>query len=271
MNREDTLSRIKELHKLYLDGKIRGPEIHEVHPYLPIDSRENYLYFTLPCCLNFQRNSPAMWRSALNTFEDPDTNYLFLPEKIVGMPREEVQKDLTKHKLALQKNKHTDIWIRTSETLSKHYNNDPRQVLEEGNFDVNQIIQILQKDKKDLFPYWGGIKLSNYWLFILSRFTDVKLENINEISIIPDTHIIKSTIKLGLAEPGVKSAEVEQIWRVILKEVKIPPVEMHPTLWAWSRQNFWPDVELSENSGSDMGLLEDFSPRQLELKLIDFS
>jgi hypothetical protein len=258
---EDTLNNIRELYSLYLDGKIKGPETHEVHPNLLIDSRENYLYFTLPCCLNFQRNSPAMWKSALNTFEDADTNYLFFPEKVVGKQREEVQRDLIKHKLALQHNKHVDIWIRISKTLAKHYNNNPREILKEGNFDVKQIIQILQEDKKPLFPYLGGIKLSNYWLFILSRFTNVRLENVEEISIIPDTHVIKSTVRLGLAQLGVKSTEVERIWRVILKEVNISPVDMHPTLWAWSRQNFLPDVGLSGDS----------SPRQLELlESIDF-
>ena len=61
---------------------------------------------------------------------------------------------------------------------------------------------MIQKEKKPLFPYLGGPKLSNYWLFILHDFTDVKFKNVEEISIIPDTHVIKSSIHLGVVEEG---------------------------------------------------------------------
>ncbi len=105
------LDKILKLHALYHSGQIKKLLIHEVHPNLNKGSRENYLYFTLSPCINFQRNSPAMWRSALETWQDQDTNYLFFPEEVVKKKRSEVQRDLVRHKLALQKNKHTDIWI----------------------------------------------------------------------------------------------------------------------------------------------------------------
>lgn len=237
---EDILENVKKLYQLFLEGRVKGPEKHEVNPGLPRESRENYLYFTLPCCLNFQRNSPALWQSALDTYLDPLTNYLFFPESVVERELEEVRKDLLKHKLALQMTKHPFIWVSICSTLAKHYNSDPREVLRESDFDVPIIIQNLQRDKKHLFPYLGGIKLSNYWLFILSVFTDVKLKNTQDISIIPDVHVIRSTVKLGLAKDGVQPAEVEKIWREVSKNVGISPVDMHSMLWRWSRNNFHP-------------------------------
>lgn len=45
-------------------------------------------------------------------------------------------KDLLKHKLGLQKNKHTEIWTRISNTFYKHFDSNPKNVLEEGNFDA---------------------------------------------------------------------------------------------------------------------------------------
>lgn len=235
------LERIKKLKILFDDGQIPTLAVHEVHPDLPKDDRINYIYFTLPVSINFQRSSPAMWQAAFATYNDPETNYLFYPEEVVKRTREEVMRDLTKHKLGLQKNKHTDIWIVLSTTLFNEYNSDPREIIKKGRSCAVQVKNILINNKKK-FPYLNGLKLSNYWLYILSKYTDVKLRNSHKISIIPDTHVIQSTIKLGLSPENVTSAQVEKIWEDLLKESGISPVEMHPVLWNWSRNNFLPNV-----------------------------
>jgi hypothetical protein len=183
-----------------------------------------------------------MWSSALKTYQDKETNYLFYPEKVVKTDYSKVMRDLRKHKLSMQPTKHCNIWIALSKTLVTYYNNDPRLILKEKDFDVVEIINLLQKEKKEIFPYLGGQKLSNYWLFILSHFTDVKFKNVEEISIIPDTHVIKSSIQLGVVDE--KSADpktVELAWRPILKQLSISPTEMHSALWRWSRENFRPN------------------------------
>ncbi len=128
--------RVEELYDLFQNGAIPTLEKHEVNPDLDPSSRLHYIYFTLPVCLNFQRSSPAMWAAALKTFEDPSTNYLFYPEKVVESSREKIQLDLLKHRLGLQLNKHTDIWIKISTTLNKLFKNDPREVIKAGNNDI---------------------------------------------------------------------------------------------------------------------------------------
>ena len=79
---EKKLDKIYKLLDLWEKGVIPQEHKHEVHPDLPKESRERYLYFTLPPSLNFQRQSPSMWKSALETWNDPETNYLFFPEKL---------------------------------------------------------------------------------------------------------------------------------------------------------------------------------------------
>ncbi len=234
----EILKRVRKLHNLFRRGLITGPEKHEVNPGLPANTRDNYLYFTLPCAINFQRNSPAMWRSALDTFLDPDTSYVFYPKQSTKVSQDTLKASLTSYGLALRANKHTDIWLRISESLLEYYAGDPRNVLSEYDFEVPKIIRALQVDKKRLFPYLSGIKLSNYWLFILAEFTDAALRNTDKISIIPDTHIIRSTIQLGLASDGVTASRVEMIWRDVLRETGIPSMEMHSALWRWSRNGF---------------------------------
>ena len=242
MTQTKQLTRILKLYQFFQDGKIPTLAQHEVNPNLPKDSRENYLYFTLPPCINFQRHSPAMWASALKTYEDQETNYLFFPEKIVRKTREQIQKDLLKHKLALQLNKHTDIWMTVSKAFNKYFKDDPRELFKTGNWDVVEIRRIIQQDMKKDLPYISGPKMANYWLYILSRYTDAKFKNMQEISIIPDTHVLQSSIKLGLSTPKMSSVEVAQVWKELLQNGKVSPVEMHPVLWNWSRNNFLPEV-----------------------------
>lgn len=237
-----SLKKIHKLKELYENGDIPTLSEHEVYPNLKKSSRERYLYFTLPPCLNFQRSSPAMWKAALATWEDIDTQYLFFPEKVATQKRSVIQRDLTKHKLALQKNRHTDIWIAICNTLHKHHKSDPRSLLKSCDHDVIKILSLLRTENKKDFPYLSGPKMSNYWLYILSQYTDVVFTHMEEISIIPDTHVLQATAELGLSNGKVTPEKAEAIWKETLKGSGIAPVEMHPVLWNWSRNNFKPSV-----------------------------
>jgi hypothetical protein len=242
MTQKEQLARVLKLHQLFQKGEIPTLAQHEVNPGLPKDSRENYLYFTLPPSINFQRQSPAMWASALKTWNDPETNYLFFPEKVAEQTRKKVQKDLLKHKLALQLNKHTDIWMAVSKAFHLYFKDDPRELFKSSNWDVVDIHRIIQQDMRKEFPYISGPKMANYWLYILSHYTDAKFKNMQEISIIPDTHVLQCSIKLGLATSNMDSLEVAAVWKSLLSGGKVSPVEMHPVLWNWSRNNFLPEV-----------------------------
>ncbi len=242
MSNKEILKKIETLVGLFDSGMIPTLAEHEVHPALDKSDRLNYIYFTLPVSINFQRSSPSMWKSALKTYEDPETNVLFYPEKVVTLPREKVQSLLLKHSLGLQRNKHTDIWIGISNTLNKYFNNDPRELINKNDSDVVKVIELLQKTMKKDFPYLSGPKLSNYWLYILSRYTDINLKNRHRISIIPDTHVIQSSIILGLAEQKLQPDKLEILWNELLQDSKLAPVDIHPVLWNWSRNNFQPGV-----------------------------
>ena len=109
MNNSVILEKVRKLKNAFEAGLIKQGHKHEVNPGLPRDGRINYLYFTLPVSINYQRSSPAMWASALETYNDPKTNYLFYPEKVVERSFEYLQADLIKHRLALQRNRHVQF------------------------------------------------------------------------------------------------------------------------------------------------------------------
>lgn len=241
MSKQNTLKRVLVLHKAFHEGKIPTIKNHEVNPGHKKGSRENYLYFTLPPCLNFQRSSPAMWKAAITTWNDEKTNYLFYPEKVVVTPYVKVQKDLAKHKLSLQKNKHTDIWVTICKSLHEKFNDDPRKLIKENGYSVLKVVSYL-RNNKTLFPYLNGPKMSNYWLYILDHYSDLKLIDKEELSIIPDTHVAQCSEYLKITKSGASPEEIALAWKNLLKGSPLTPVEMHPVLWNWSRNNFKPEV-----------------------------
>lgn len=236
------LDKVRHLKAHYDAGLVAQLHQHEVHPDLDPSSRENYLYFTLPVCINFQRSSPAMWQAALATYDDPETRYVFFPEQLATTSLETIRRDLLKHKLALQPNKHVAIWTTIARTFHDYYHDDPRELIEEAHSDAAELITLLQVTHRDRFPYLRGAKLSNYWPYILSQYTDVLFAHSESISIIPDTHVIQASIVLGLVEVGASPLEVELAWRELLTGSDIATTTMHPILWNWSRAHFQPTV-----------------------------
>jgi hypothetical protein len=236
------LERVRKLKKLFDQDAFPKTHNHEVNPGLTKESPENYIYFTLPVSINFQRSSPAMWASALKTYDDESTRYLFSPQKVLEYPREKVMEDLTKHKLGLQRNRHTDIWIGLSRTFSREYENNPRNLLEQNSFTVSKIVNILRIEKKKDFPYLSGPKMSNYWLFILSKYTDAAFIDAENISIVPDTHIIQSSKRLGLVGEKTTPDAVAEVWFDLLKGSELKPIDLHSILWNWSRNGFQPEI-----------------------------
>ncbi len=237
------LQKLEKLKKYFENGDIPALHKHEVNPGLPLHSRENYLYFTLTCSLNFQRLSPNTWKSALATWNDSSTRFVFFPEKVVNTDTQSLKDALLKHKLALQPNKHIHIWQVISKTFHDEFDDDPRELFKRNDFDSMLILNTLQGTMKKQFPYLSGPKLSNYLLFILLNYTDLQLKNTHVISIIPDTHIMKATVELGLlSREQVNPKSVERVWQSLLKNTKYSPIDFHSILWNWSRNKFRPKV-----------------------------
>ncbi len=234
---------IRHLFDVYNAGGLPRPEQHEVHPGLDLGARENYLYFTFPCAINYQRNSPAMWASALATYQDEETRFIFEPTLVANASFEDIQAAMVKHKLALKTTKDPDAWRRLSLTFAEKYDADPRKLAEEADFSIARMIEIVQKERKADFPYIGGPKLSNYWLFILSRFTDITFTDPYELSIIPDVHVIRASKLLGLVGENAKPKDVDLAWRPLLKAMGIKPEVIHSALWLWSRSGFAVDIQ----------------------------
>ena len=244
IDKDKILDKVNKLIIMYKNGELGGEVMPEdANPNLEKYSLENYLYFTLPMALNYQRNSYTLWQSALATYNDEDTRFVFNPKLCLEKTFEEVQYALTKYKVALQKQKQTEIWITLCETFMELFKGDIRKLFDFLDNDVDLIRNYIQKQNKKKFPYLSGTKICNYWLYVIYQYTDRNYKNIESLTVAPDTHVCKSTLKLGLiTEEEFNSSNVQLIvinrWQELFKDTKYKPIDIHTPLWLWSRNGF---------------------------------
>ncbi|HAB67656.1 MAG TPA: hypothetical protein DCE23_09855 [Firmicutes bacterium] len=240
----DILNKVDGLIKMYRNGELGGEVMPEdANPHLDISSCENYLYFTLPMALNYQRNSYTLWEATLKTYNDEETKFVFNPKECLKREFSEVQNALCKYRVALQKQKQTEIWLTLCNTFVTLFDGDIRKLFNDKNNDVNKIRDFIQKENKKLFPYLSGTKICNYWLYVIMQYTERKYVNPECLTVAPDTHVCKSTYKLGLInEDEFNSNNVQLIvierWKKVLNGTKYKPIDIHTPLWLWSRNGF---------------------------------
>ena len=244
MDKEKLLNKAEKLIAMYKAGELGGEVLPEdANPHLEKASLENYLYFTLPMALNYQRNSYTLWESALKTHNDEETRFVFDPKACLERSFEEVQYALTKYKVALQRKKQTEIWLALCKTFVQFFDGDVRKLFDMLDDDVERIRDYMQKEHKKEFPYLSGTKLCNYWMYVIYQYTDRSYKNIEKLTVVPDTHVCKATYELGMiSEKELNSGKVQMIvierWNELFKGTKYKPIDVHTALWLWSRNGF---------------------------------
>lgn len=244
MNKSDILNKVDKLIEMYNKGLLGGEVMPEdANPHLPFKSKENYLYYTLPMALNYQRNSYTLWEGALKTYNDKDTKFVFNPKEVIKRTFEDVQSALVKYKVALQKQKQTEIWITLCHTICDLFDGDIRKLFDMHDNDVDKIREFIQVKNKKRFPYLSGNKICNYYMYVIYQYTDRQYKNIEMLTVAPDTHVCKSTYRLGLiTEEEFNSSNVQKIvidaWQKLFVGTKYKPIDVHTPLWLWSRNGF---------------------------------
>ena len=240
----DALDNIRALYSMWKKGLLGGELMPEdSNPGLSKDSDENYHYFTLPMALNYQRDSYKLWTAASQAFADPCTNYLFNPNAVITTDVAKVRDDLLKYKVALQPNKHTEIWVTICRTIAEELKGTIKSLFQENGYRVANILEDIQVRNKKKYPYLSGNKIANYWLYVMSEYTSLQLVDKNNISVAPDTHVIQATYKLGLIDninTNHVQADVAMAWREILSGSEFAPIDVHTPMWLWSRGGFVP-------------------------------
>lgn len=239
----EIVDRVKLLIKYYKEGLLGGEKMPEdSNPGLEKLSNENSLYFTLPMALNYQRNSYKLWESALKSYNDRECKDIFIPQKVIEMEEGELREKLTKYGVALQPNKQPLIWRTLCQTLIDNFDGSVVKLFELYDFNIKKIKEYILSNKP-LFPYLSGSKILNYWLYVMTNYTDFKFVGREEITIAPDTHILQASLKLGvITDAEMKKSDIRDVvsqrWKELLKNENIQPIDLHTPFWLWSRNGF---------------------------------
>lgn len=110
-NKDEILMKVNKLVYAHRQGFLGGEKMPEdENPYLEKGSKQNYMYFTLPMALNYQRNSYVLWEGANRMYAD---------------------------KVALQPNKQPAIWKKICETIEDTLDGDIRNLFLFNDYSVN--------------------------------------------------------------------------------------------------------------------------------------
>ncbi len=249
MAERNIIDKVQALLIAYHEGKLGGEKMPEdENPALDKGSKENYIYFTLPMALNYKRNSYTLWECANKSYADTETRCIFDTKAVADMSDEKLRDLLLKYKVALQPNKQPIIWKTICQTIETEFSGDIRELFRKNNYSVAEIKKYIAENKKK-FPYLGGNKICNYWLYVMEQYTDVKFTDRGNITVAPDTHIIQASVKLDVitaeeAEQSNVQTVVAQRWSDILKGTDLVPIDVHTPMWLWSRGKF--KVEVGE-------------------------
>lgn len=243
MDRDVIIHKVNKLIQLHQQGLLGGEKMPEdENPELEKSAKQNYMYFTLPMALNYQRNSYVLWECANRMYADKDARRVFESKEVCSMPEELLRKYLVEYRVALQPNKQPLIWKKICETIENKLDGDIRNLFAINEYSVEKIKEYIQKNKKD-FPYLGGNKIFNYWLYVLEQYTDIEFADRENITVAPDTHVIQASQKLGLitAEES-KLSNIRTLladrWKSLLEGTDLKPIDVHTPLWLWSRGKF---------------------------------
>jgi len=242
-SKTEIISKCRILLDAYHSGKLGYMKMPEdSSPEFSEEEKEARLtYFTLPMSLNYQRDSYKLWEAVLKTFNDSETRIVFDVQSSANMDEEQLRTFLTKYKVALQPNKHIATWHKISKTISENWGSISN-LLKSADYDFLKLKDIVQRQFKKGFPYLSGPKIFNYWSFIIQEYGKVKLKNSEFIEIAPDTHVTKCSVLLGAItkeeSESLSKEKVSERWRELLHGTEINPIDMHPPLWFWSRNNF---------------------------------
>lgn len=159
MNNSDMLiGKINSLLTAYHEGKLGGEKMPEdENPSLDKGSNENYIYFTLPMALNYQRNSYTLWESANKLYADAETRCIFDTKAVTDMSDGKLRDLLLKYKVALQPNKQPIIWKTICQTIKTEFNGAIRELFQRNNYSVAEIKRYIAENKKK-FPTLAVIK-----------------------------------------------------------------------------------------------------------------
>jgi hypothetical protein len=229
-------------------------------------SLEHILFITLTVSIDYQRDAEVLWASSRQTYEDPESLYLFNPQILHEAPFSKIVRDMQKYKLSKKPQQDAKIWHTVGVTFFKKWQGAPRNFLASCNWDAPLILTRLKVDshlengKRVLdFPFLRGDKIGPLWLRMLRDNAGliqinnmdeipmpIGIRNLDKIPIPVDIHVARATLSLGVVRGQYKGPidslyeTIRQAWFESVKGLNVDgrlmiALDVDEPLWHLSR------------------------------------
>jgi len=204
-------------------------------------SLEHILFITLTVAIDYQRDAPALWKSARETYTDPATRYLFNPQKVFETSYDALFHDMQKYHLSKKQHQDAFIWRTIALTFLKKWSGDPRLFLSDCNWYAPTILSRLKTDihpssrgqQRD-FPFLRGDKIGPLWLRMLRDNANISdLKNLDQVPIPVDIHVARASVSLGVIQGSIEGnlgdvfPLIRKVWAEGVRELT---VKGHPMI-----------------------------------------
>jgi hypothetical protein len=204
-------------------------------------SLEHLLFITQTVAIDYQRDAIALWRSSRDTFEDPETRYLYNPQLLHEADLSKVILDMHRHGLSKKPKKDADIWRTIGVTFYKKWVGNPRLFLADCDWDAPTILNRLRADTHPQnnemvpdYPNLRGAKIGPLWLRMLRDNVGVSdLKGLDRVPIPVSIHVARATLCLGIVKgrhAGPLAELFEHVRTVWFESVKGLSVEGRPMI-----------------------------------------
>jgi len=106
----------------------------------PKNPKEIVLFLTFTVAIDYQRDAEKLWEAARETYEDPETNYLFNPQILSQTSIEKIREDLKRKGVPLRyPDKDPKFWKKLGETFYYKWNGNPFNLFEKYKYDAQKI------------------------------------------------------------------------------------------------------------------------------------
>jgi hypothetical protein len=95
-------------------------------------------------------------------------------------------------------NKDVWYWKKNAETFHEQFNDDPREMMNEFDWDAIRLYDGLRGRYSSMFMGLSGYKISRLWIRMLKDVLDYDLDNFQRLPIPVDTHIARASFTTGL-------------------------------------------------------------------------
>lgn len=236
-----------------IHGRTDMPE--DITPNSVIRGSLDYIFFiTLTVSIDYQRDAPSLWESSRKTFDDPETRYLFDPKLLHETPFRKISEDMQKYKLSKKPQKDANIWRTVGVTFYKKWGGDPRNFLQDCNWNSPLILRRLKDDKHIYsgrqvsdYPYLRGPKIGPLWLRMLRDNVGItQLKNLENVPIPVDIHIARATLATGIVRGQfrgrlyevfeyIRKAWFESVKGLGIKNREMMALDVDEPLWHLSK------------------------------------